>query len=78
MKKTVILAEAYRKAQESRGQGDAEATKIYAEAYNLDPEFFNFQRSLEAYQKSFDAKTTMVLSPKDEFLQYMENSRGIK
>ncbi|MFH1139662.1 MAG: protease modulator HflC [Pseudomonadota bacterium] len=73
--KTVILAEAYRKSQELRGLGDAEATRVYAEAYNLDAEFFNFQRSLEAYRTSFDSGTTMILSPRDEFLQYMDNSQ---
>ncbi|MBF0530957.1 MAG: protease modulator HflC, partial [Deltaproteobacteria bacterium] len=74
--KTVILAEAYRRAQELRGEGDAEATRIYAEAYSKDKEFFSFVRSLESYQKAFDDKTTMVLSPQDEFFRYFRN-RGI-
>lgn len=72
--KTVILAEAYRRSQELRGQGDAEATRIYAEAFAQDPEFFSFLRSLESYHKALDDKTTMVLSPGDEYFRYFRNS----
>ncbi len=71
-KRTVLLAEAYRQSQTLRGQGDAEAAKIYAEAYNRDPEFYAFIRSLQAYDNSLDENTTMVLSPKDQFLQYLQ------
>jgi membrane protease subunit HflC len=49
--KTIILAEAYKKAEESKGEGDALATKIYADAYQQDPQFFSFIRSIEAYKK---------------------------
>lgn len=72
--RTVILAEAYRKAQELKGLGDAEATKIYAEAFNQDPDFFNFIRSLDSYRKSLDHKTTVVLSNKEEYLEFTRNS----
>jgi membrane protease subunit HflC len=67
----VILAEADRKSQVLRGQGDAQAITIFAAALNKDPEFFNFQRSLEAYAKSFENKTRLVLTPDSEFLRYM-------
>jgi membrane protease subunit HflC len=72
--KTIILAEAHRKAQVIRGQGDAEATRIYAEAFGQDPEFFNLIRTLEAYRKALDDKTIFVMSPENEFLQFMKNS----
>jgi membrane protease subunit HflC len=72
--RTVILAEAYRQAETLRGQGEAEATRIYAEAFGYDPEFYAFLRSLESYRKSMDEKTTLVLSPNDEFLKFMKES----
>jgi len=71
--RTIILAEAYRKSQELRGQGDAEAIRIYAEAFGLDPEFFAFLRTLESYQAAFDERTTFVLSPENKFLEYMKD-----
>lgn len=72
--RTVIMAEAYRQSQELKGLGEAGATKIYAEAFGYDPEFYAFLRSLESYRKSFDDKTTLVLSPNDEFLKFMKES----
>lgn len=71
----VIVAEARRDAETTRGEGDAEATRIYAETYGRDPEFYDFLRSLEAYRKTIDANTTLVLSPKSEFFQYFEGRR---
>jgi len=68
----VIVANARRDAEIQRGQGDAEAARIYAEAYAGDPDFYSFTRSLEAYRKTIDAKTTLVLSPDTEFFQYLE------
>lgn len=73
-KRTIILAEAYRKSQELKGQGDGEATRIYAEAFGKDPNFFNFLRSLESYQNAMDSKTTVILSQEDEFLQFFKES----
>ncbi|MBU2547290.1 MAG: protease modulator HflC [Proteobacteria bacterium] len=73
-KRTVILAEAYRESQDQRGQGDAASTKIYARAYNRDPEFFAFLRSLESYEKAMKEETTVILSPQDEFMRYMNQS----
>src|SRR5262249_40431427 len=63
----VIVADAQRDAEITRGQGDAEAARIYAEAYSTDPDFYGFVRSLEAYRKAIDAGTTLVLSPDAEF-----------
>ena len=57
--KTIILAEAYKKAEELRGNGDA--TGIYADAYNKDPEFYEFTRSLKAYQSTFENKSDVLL-----------------
>lgn len=74
--RAVILAEAERDAQRLRGEGDAEATSIYADAAQRDPGFYTFQRSLEAYRKSFeDGNGVIVLDRDDAFLQYLGNDR---
>ncbi|MCS6995493.1 MAG: protease modulator HflC [Casimicrobiaceae bacterium] len=68
----VILAEAYKKAQEQKGQGDAKATAIYASAYGINPEFYAFYRSLEAYKASFANKSdVLVLDPNSEFFRFL-------
>ncbi len=73
---TVLLAEAERDAQKLRGEGDAEATRIYGDAANRDPAFYAFQRSLEAYRKSFEkGDAVIVLERDDPFLQYMRSDR---
>ena len=59
--KTVILAEAYKTAQQIRGEGEAEALDIYAESFSKDPDFYEFLRTLETYEKVIDKKTTLVL-----------------
>ena len=59
--KTVILAEAYKKAQQIRGEGEAKALDIYASSYSKDPDFYEFTRTLETYEKVIDKKTTLVL-----------------
>lgn len=76
----VVLAEAYRKAQEIKGEGDAKAASIYASAYESNPEFYSFYRSLDAYTEIFKNKSDiMVLEPTSEFFKYMRNSgRGGK
>ncbi|SES94328.1 protease FtsH subunit HflC [Nitrosospira multiformis] len=76
----VVLAEAYRKAQEIKGEGDAKASSIYASAYESNPEFYSFYRSLDAYTEIFKNKSDiMVLEPTSEFFKYMRNSgRGGK
>jgi membrane protease subunit HflC len=66
----VVVAKAHGQAEISRGEGDAQATRIYAAAYGKDPEFFAFVRSLEAYRKSIGAGTTLILSPDSEFFRY--------
>lgn len=72
----VIAAEAERDAQRLRGEGDAEAAKAYAAAANKDPSFYAFQRSLEAYRKSFaDGQGVIVLDRNDPFLQYLSKDR---
>ncbi len=74
--RTVILAEAQRTAQLTRGLGDAEANRIYGEAYGKDPEFFGLYRSLEAYRQAFGDNTSMVLSPDSEFFRYFGRLPG--
>ena len=59
--KTVILAESYKKSQQIRGEGEAKALDIYATAFSKDPDFYEFVRTLEAYEKVIDDKTTLVL-----------------
>jgi membrane protease subunit HflC len=72
----VIVANARRDAEIARGHGDAEATAIYAAAYSVDADFYGFVRSLEAYRKSIGEGTTLVLSPKSEFFQFLESASG--
>lgn len=69
----VLLAEAYKKAQELRGSGDAEATGIYAKAYTQDPQFYDFTRSLESYEKAFAKDTTLILEPSG-FFRYFKGT----
>lgn len=69
----VILAEAYREAEQTRGAGDAQASQIYAQAFGQNPEFYKFYRSLEAYRASFKTKTdVMVVDPNSEFFKYFK------
>lgn len=76
-KRTVLLAEAHREAEKLRGDGDATAGKILADAYQQDPEFFEFYRSLQAYRKAFSSKdTSMVLTPDDPFLRAFRTGAG--
>lgn len=73
----VILATAEKDANILRGEGDAEATAIYAKAYNRDRNFYSFVRSLEAYEASFNSKDDiLVISPKSDFFRFLENSQG--
>jgi len=68
---TIIQAEAYEKAEQLRGEGDAQALTIYANGYNRDPDFFQFMRTLEAYEKTLKDQTTLVLPPDSDFLKYL-------
>jgi modulator of FtsH protease HflC len=75
--RTVILANAYRQAQILRGQGDAKAAEIYAKAYNKDPSFYAFYRSLEAYRQSFSGKNdVLLLEPNSQFFRFFNNAQG--
>jgi len=73
---TIIRAEAQQQAEIIRGQGDKERNAIYADAYNQDPEFFAFYRSMEAYKTGLSNGTTYVLSPDSDFLGYLSDQGG--
>jgi membrane protease subunit HflC len=68
----ILLAEAYKSAEELRGDGDAKAFKTYATAYQQEPRFFEFTRSMEAYRKAFGTHATIVMSPDSEFFKYLK------
>ena len=71
----VILAEAYRTAQKTKGEGDAKASALYAAAFGRNAEFYSFYRSLEAYKQSFKNKSdVMVLDPSSAFFKYLKSS----
>ncbi len=73
----VLLAQAYRKAQTVKGEGDAQAARIYAASFGKDPEFAAFYRSLEAYRASFDNRSdVLVLDPSSDFFRYMRSPGG--
>ena len=72
--RAILLAEARRKAQVIQGQGDAEAARIYAEAYGQDPAFFDFMRTIEASRKALGDKTILMMSPDNELLRFMKKS----
>lgn len=75
--RTVVLAEAYRDAQNIKGSGDAQANELYAKAFSKDPEFAKFYRSLDAYRQSFNKpQDMMVVDPSSEFFDYLKSSRG--
>lgn len=67
-----ILSEARRKGEMVRGKGDAEATRVYNEAYGADPEFYAFFRSLESYGKSIDAGSTLILTTDADYYSYLK------
>lgn len=67
-----ILSGAYRTAQEIKGKADAEATRIYAQAYNVDPEFYSFVQTLDVYKESLDENNSLILSTDSEFLKYLK------
>ncbi len=74
--KVVILAEAYKTAELLRGEGDAEATKIYAEGFSKNPEFYEFTRSIKAYVETFGNKSdVMLIDANSEFLKYLNDKK---
>ena len=70
----LILAEAYKKEQQIKGEGDAEAIRIYGEAFQKDPDFYEFIRTLETYEKTIDGNTTLILPSTAEILKYLGGS----
>ncbi|MCH8544125.1 MAG: protease modulator HflC [Alcanivorax sp.] len=75
--RTVLLANAFRDAEQMRGEGDATAARIYANAYNREREFYQFYRSLQAYRETFrGAGDVMVLEPDGDFFRYLKSSSG--
>ncbi len=78
-KVTVMLAEAQKGAFTTRGEGDALAAKIYSDSYTKDAEFYRFYRSLEAYEKSFNSKSDiMVVKPDSDFFHYLKDGSSAK
>ncbi len=75
--RVVIVADAYRDAEKMRGEGDGKSAEIYAKAYEQDSEFYAFYRSLNAYKKSFNNRSdVMVLQPDSDFFRYLKNRQG--
>ena len=75
--RTIELANAYKDAEGMRGQGDAQAAGIYADAYQQDPEFYSFVRSLNAYKNSFSNKgDVMLVAPDSDFFKYLQSQDG--
>ena len=76
-KVTVMLADAERNARQLRGEGDAIAAQIYADAYSKNADFYSFLRSMDAYKQSFNSKQdVMVIAPDSDFFKYMNKSNG--
>ncbi len=73
--KTIILSDATRKSQILKGAADAMATKLYAEAYSRDAQFFYFLKTMEAYKKTMSEKDLLVTTPNSEFFRYMKRSK---
>jgi membrane protease subunit HflC len=74
--KEIIIAEAYRDAEKLRGQGDAKSADIYAGAYKADPEFYDFYRSINAYQRSFNnSGDVLVIEPDSDFFKYFKKQK---
>jgi modulator of FtsH protease HflC len=72
----ILLADATQQAEVIRGDGDANATRVFAEAYGRDPDFYAFQRTLEAYRSALTSGTTVILSPKSEFFRFLERAES--
>ncbi|MDP2791214.1 MAG: protease modulator HflC [Rectinemataceae bacterium] len=70
--KSILLSQAYEKSERIKGEGDAKAIKIYADAFRQDPRFYEFTRTLQAYDKVLDEKTTLIIPSNSDFLKYLE------
>ncbi len=75
---TILKAQAYAEAEKIKGEGDAEALEIYAEAYNKDPEFYQFVKTLSTYKKALGNKTKIVIDSDSEFAKYLFNIQNIQ
>ena len=73
-----IRSNAYRTAQEIKGKADAKAIKIYADAYNMDPEFYSFTKTLDTYRKTINKDTTLMFSTENDFYGYLSGVKGGK
>ena len=73
--KTILIAEAYKEEQAVRGEGDAKAIKVYADALQKDPKFYSFIRSMEAYKNSLKTDTTILLSEDSDFLKFLNKQQ---
>lgn len=71
-----ITSGAYRTAQEIKGKADAEATRLYAEAYGVDPDFYSFTKTLETYSEAMDKNSSLVLSTDTEFFKYLKDYKA--
>ncbi len=71
-----LVSESQRQAEITRGEADAERNKIFAEAFGADPEFFEFYRSMTAYSRALGSNSSMVLSPDNEFFNYLKSDEG--
>jgi len=71
----IIQSEAYRIAEELRGKADATATAVYAEAYNRDPDFYAFTKSMETYEQTMDGETLFILGTDSEFMRFFDGDR---
>lgn len=75
--KTVLVAQAYKESEVTRGDGDATAARVYAKAFNRDPEFYSFTRSLKAYEETFNGQEdVLLLKPDSDFFKYMKKRKG--
>ncbi|WLQ14536.1 protease modulator HflC [Hahella aquimaris] len=75
--RTVIDANAYKEAEQIRGEGDSVASRIYADAFSKNPEFYSFYRSMGAYEQTFSSKgDLLILQPDSEFLRYLKQPRS--
>ncbi len=71
MERTIVLAKAYKESEQLKGEGDARAIKIYADAYQQDPQFYEYIRSLEAYKKALKEDSKLIIGVDSEFFKFM-------
>jgi membrane protease subunit HflC len=71
------VANAYKESEVTRGEGDAIASSVYSKAFNRDPEFYAFTRSLKAYEETFNGQEdVLLLKPDSDFFKYMKSTKG--